>query len=420
MTKNNTTSKGNNLENRVYELIKILLENDEFFVDGKKSKVFWKKGYYSQARKKEIVVDVSIETYLKNSQNYSLLTIIECKNYEHLVPVDDVEEFDSKLSQIGEHNTKGIILTKKGFQAGASNFATSNGIGLGIINSESEIDWITYRKNTTKSNKNNQSDISNSNEAKNFFAFVDSLSFNTFPDLLTGIGIIDKYVFQPSIIKIPFISDEQIEKEINNLPIKSIYQDDKLISDNLCEYLSNFLKVEFIFDENLGSHEEDEILGKITFDPLIIYITKELQLNKHRWRFTLAHEVGHLMLHQNILKTYVNENIDIAEMLSLSGEFSSYTNKYLEIQANKFASILLLPKESFLREVRRFFDKENLRKGYLYLDHQQVNQKLLRDLLFILQAKFDVSNEVAKYRLYSFGLIKNNDMKSVKDILRGI
>lgn len=420
MTKTNTTSKGNKLENRVYELIKILLENDEFFVDGKKSKIFWKKGYYSQARKKEIIVDVSIETYLKNSQNYSVLTIIECKNYDHLVPVDDVEELDSKLRQIGEHNTKGIILTTKGFQVSASNLAMSYGIGLGILTSENEIDWITYRKNTLKSDKNNQVNISSDSEVKNFFAFVDNLSFNTFPDLLIGIGIIDKYFFPPSIIKIPFISDEQIENEINNLPSKSIYQHDKLNSDNLCEYLSNALKVEFVFDEILGIHEKDELLGKITFDPLRIYITKELQLNKPRWRFTLAHEVGHLILHRNILKTYVTENIDIAEMLSLSGKFSNYTNKYLEIQANKFASVLLLPKESFLREVQIFFDKENLRKGYLYLDHQQVNQKLLRDLLLILQAKFDVSSEAAKYRLYSFGLIKNNDMKSVKDILKGI
>lgn len=416
----NTTSKGNKLENRAYELIKILLGNDEFFLDGKKSKVFWKKGYYSQARKKEIVVDIAIETYLKNSPNYSLLTIIECKNYEHLVPVDDVEEFDSKLSQIGKHNTKGIILTKKGFQVGASNLAVSYGIGLGIINSENEIDWITYRKNKGKSYRNNQVEISNDGKNKSFFAFVDNLSFNTFPDLLVGIGIIDKYIFQPSIIKIPFLSNEQIEKEINCLPIQSIYHNDKLISDSLCEYLSNILKVEFVFDKTLGNHEGDEILGKIVFDPLRIYISKELQLNRYRWRFTLAHEIGHLILHRNILKTYVTENIDIAEMLSFSGKFSTYTNKYLEVQANKFASSLLLPKEPFLKEVQRFFNKENLRKGYLYLDQQPVNQKLLRDLLLTLQTKFDVSKQAVKYRLYSFGLVKNNGMQSVKDILKEI
>lgn len=295
----------------------------------------------------------------------------------------------------------------------------SNRIGIGIITAENEIDWIAHRKNTGKSDIHNQVNASD-NEFKNFFAFVNNLGFNTLPNLLIGIGIIDKYVFQPSVIKIPFISPEEIEEIINKLPNESIYQNDKLISENLCEYLSNAFKVEFIFDETLGNQEGDEILGKITFDPLKIYITKELQLNKYRWRFTLAHEVGHLILHQNTLKNYVTENIDIAEMLSLSGKFSSYTNKYLEMQANKFASILLLPKEPFLREVQKFFDKENLRKGYLYLDHQAVNQKLLRDLLLILQAKFDVSSEAAKYRLYSFSLIKNNDMKSVKEILKGI
>lgn len=64
------------------------------------------------------MLDISIETYLNDSQNYTLLTIIECKNYDEKVPVDDVEEFDSKLRQIAEHNIKGIMISPSSFQSG--------------------------------------------------------------------------------------------------------------------------------------------------------------------------------------------------------------------------------------------------------------------------------------------------------------
>lgn len=102
---NNTVSKGDKFESQVHDLLKKLLENEDFIVSGKKSRIFWKKGYYSQARKKDIVFDISIETYLENARDYSSLIIIECKDYEGTVPVNDVEEFGSKLNQVGEHNT---------------------------------------------------------------------------------------------------------------------------------------------------------------------------------------------------------------------------------------------------------------------------------------------------------------------------
>jgi Zn-dependent peptidase ImmA (M78 family) len=422
MSNINTTKKGDKFEKRVYELIKRLLENDEFFLNSKKSKIFWKKGYYSEARKKDIIFDISIETYLDNASTYSTLTIIECKNYTGSVPAADVEEFDSKLSQIGEHNTKGIIFTKTAFHIGGSNFAISKGIGLAIIKSDDEIDWITYRKGNSKPSKEKSiQNYSSKNESnKAFFAFANNVSFDNLPDLLIEFGIIDKYFFEPSNIKIPFISEEDIEKIINELPTDDLYENDKLISENLCEYLSNSRGVEFIFDETLGNYKEEEILGKINFNPLRIYISKELKLYKFRWRFTLAHEVGHLILHQDILKKYVSENIDIKEMLSLKGDFSSYTHKYMEIQANKFASRLLLPEIFVLKEFQKFVKDENLHKGYIYLDHQRVNQELLYHLLIRLKAKFEVSNQVAKYRLYSLGLIQNKDMKSVKEILHDI
>ncbi len=74
---NNTVSKGDKFESQVHDLIKKMLNNGDFIVSGKKSKIFWKKDYYSQDRKKDIIFDIAIETYLEeNAKNYSFLTYI--------------------------------------------------------------------------------------------------------------------------------------------------------------------------------------------------------------------------------------------------------------------------------------------------------------------------------------------------------
>lgn len=252
MSKIKTISKGDKFESQIHDLIKKMVENGDFFVSAKNSRVFWKKSYYSQARKKHITFDIAIEVYLnEKAKDYSFLIIIECKDYAHAVPVDDVEEFDSKLSQIGEHNTKGIIFTKTSFQMGASNFAVSKGIGIAIINSDNEIDWINYRKDNKNLTNNSEAANPNSsqiNRSNSFFAFVDNVAFDNLPELFIKLGVIDKYVVQQNEIYVPFKTDEQIEEKINQLQIDKFYKEDKLISEDLCKYLSESSNVQFIFN----------------------------------------------------------------------------------------------------------------------------------------------------------------------------
>ena len=45
------------------------------------------KGYYSRDSESDIVLDVSIEVWLPNAENWSLLWACECKDYSHSVPV---------------------------------------------------------------------------------------------------------------------------------------------------------------------------------------------------------------------------------------------------------------------------------------------------------------------------------------------
>jgi len=152
------------------------------------------------------------------------------------------------------------------------------------------------------------------------------------------------------------------------------------------------------------------------------YITKGLRLDPHRWRFTIAHEIGHLILHRAEFTKYLDEYTDNDLTISMFGQnLSPKYNKRLEIQANIFASRLLIPKYQFIKHVEDYFARENIRKGYLYLDSQRCNIELTNRLLYELQEHFNVSKEVARIRLIGLGLLKDTiEGMSIKSILRAM
>lgn len=105
----NTTQKGDALEIAVFDLLKAQIDADGFFCRKDCCRIFRRKGYYSEKRKSEIVFDISIEIGFPGVVEYSMLILIECKNYSKPVPVNDVEEFFAKIKQVGEANTKGFL-----------------------------------------------------------------------------------------------------------------------------------------------------------------------------------------------------------------------------------------------------------------------------------------------------------------------
>jgi hypothetical protein len=70
--------------------------------------------YTGRVSQRDIKVDVSFNYQIAGAD---LLFLVECKCYAHSVPVDDVEEFHSKIDDIGAH--KEIMVTTVGFQEGA-------------------------------------------------------------------------------------------------------------------------------------------------------------------------------------------------------------------------------------------------------------------------------------------------------------
>jgi len=95
--------------------------------------------YIGRISQREIKVDVSFNYTVAGA---NLLFLVECKCYSHSVPVDDVEEFHSKIDDIGAH--KGIMVTTVGFQEGAVKTARGRGIALALLTNEHQTGELVY------------------------------------------------------------------------------------------------------------------------------------------------------------------------------------------------------------------------------------------------------------------------------------
>lgn len=103
----------------------------------------------------------------------------------------------------------------------------------------------------------------------------------------------------------------------------------------------------------------------------------------HRQRFTIAHELGHFLLHQEATKVFVDSTLTFYR-----DERSSDGIYQQEIEANTFAAELLLPEQA----VRAAFSQSNI--------------DIFDDVAIArLAARFDVSAQALMIRLVRLNLI---------------
>lgn len=416
MNKLNTTKKGDKFEDKVFGLFTELLSNNELFIPNKFSKPFQKKPYYSKDREKNIITDISIETTLPNADRYSLLTIIECKGYpKNTVQVDEVEEFASKLSQIAGHNIKGIMVTSSKYAEGCITFARNRGIGL-IRIIEDKIIHDIYRTSRFGEHQvfdNTTSIMQGIGTPQKTQYIIDNQSYDDISSYLIHLNIIDN---RPPIevlkLNVPFLSFDEIEEITNNL-ILGI--SDTIQPTNLNYIVQNY-NLNLITDENLGFNDEKEILGKISFKDNSIYISSQLENDIHRWRFTLAHELGHHFLHTKLLSDKYCEAIDTDLSINNLAVIDNQSVKRIEYQANLFASSILMPATIFKAFTHVVFLQNNVNRGRLYLDNQICNQRLFYAVVSQLSEKFNVSIQAVKYRMIKLKLLEDTTGNSLRDL----
>ncbi len=127
-----------------------------------------------------------------------------------------------------------------------------------------------------------------------------------------------------------------------------------------------------------------------------LYIDHDhLEYRYNRARYSMAHEAGHLVLHENYLKSLKIDSLDKWKEIVL-GKGTGHA--MMETQANMFASFLLMPRDA----VEQHFEevKEELRSNKMFLGKSIPEDSVIAPFVAGKIARiFDVSEEAAQYRL---------------------
>lgn len=155
------------------------------------------------------------------------------------------------------------------------------------------------------------------------------------------------------------------------------------------EHIAALLGIEIVNDYSLGR----DVVGKIEFVNRrpVITINPAQNLYPPRRRFTIAHEIGHYILHTSRTgQAFVDSQTSMNRV-------QSYWD-ITESEANHFAACLLMPEGFILQEGHRVIDEFRRREG---------ENSNMPDGLFVerMATRFAVSIEAMDYRLQRLGIL---------------
>lgn len=375
-----------------------------------------------------IVFDLSVEISFPGASDYSILFVVECKNYRTPVPVDDAEEFFSKLQQISGANVKGVIASASAFQRGARTYSRSKGIGLLRYFDRRRFKWELRRSPSTcydGSSTPNSLEVEKGLEFQDYESRMFDLygqstsavtnSFREFTaDMIaTELSGQDDFAClwnsqNASATQVRFVDVEDIEGLCDEARALIGHKEGEVALEEICkkERTRSGLKLRHRKRPATDGLPEN-VLGRITFEPLEIQLFSQEISHAGRLRFTLAHELGHYFLNHG---SYL-----VGEFCELS-DFESDDNpvivladiRRMEWQANRFASSLLMPRadiaEDFEALLRRL-DVVDRGFGPLFVDYQPCNLRNYEMVTGSLMRKYGVSRSAVRNRLEDLGLL---------------
>jgi Zn-dependent peptidase ImmA (M78 family) len=188
-----------------------------------------------------------------------------------------------------------------------------------------------------------------------------------------------------SQLTIPYLSNEQIWSNADNLRIKnwdeSIPVDIDIIAEKglglLLTPINDLKRITTCDALLLNSNE-------IVYDPKVVEV---------RIRFSIAHEIGHHILHSQFIQFLRPGSID--EWKDILNNFPGPLYGRVEIQANEFAGRLLVPKKNLIEMIKKYGDKVAEARELINSDIASLNKYLA----IPLAKEFEVSQDVIVARL---------------------
>lgn len=400
--------KGDKYEDFVIEILqneigkgKLPFPSDHIIITPKKK--------YQAHSGNEIEVDIAIEIYRDLTKKPFLIILVECKDYERPIDTMRINDLYTKMGLLSAH--KGIIFTTHGCQSGVIKQAEFYNIGIARLNYGDESPKYEVERSNA-SNEEIYRDLRFNSRWPNsgFIGIVEKCAYTSISNyLLEGILKTD---LKPTI---KFLTEESIQDCAIKISQKlQVNYDPRLLDIDLFRVLTSL-------GYTIENFEDERVLGKCDFKNKKVILSKFLDVGSPRWRFTFAHEIGHILLHR---KYFSQESLADDVDTLFGGDFlTSANHRRVEIQANCFASYFLMPQKYFIEKYLRAYDFYGIPKRIhplLYVDDQAVNLKDFNNILTHLSKVFHVSKQTIEIRMRKLNLIKDcrlHQSQSISDLL---
>ena len=385
-----SVEKGDNFEYRTYNILNGIIKNQDLKIILQKEGELWivpKHFSVNQKVKKQfpwgdsVINDLTIEGQY---QDKDFLILVECKDYNSPVDRGDIAEFNTRIEDLRAN--KGIFITTNRFQSGAINMARYHNIALVRVNPDNMLVWDLHRIGDVFKSYQDTVNCMCADRIQSSTIVLDK--YSTYTSLTDYMCSILSITPEPINKCLPYLSEEYILNQVslflNNRPYNFV--DEKIL---LFYLVKN--GISYDLDADCGPY-----LGEYDFLNRKVRISTSLNASISRQRFTLAHEIGHAVLHRQ-LDRYIAKAIDY-NLDCITG--CSKWQLRLELQANLFASYLLMPYNAFINFVME------LKLSYgiplerpFFLDNQMCNIEICHDAISKIAKHFNVSFIAAKKRM---------------------
>lgn len=193
-------------------------------------------------------------------------------------------------------------------------------------------------------------------------------------------------MIKPEDFSVPFIHVNEIEQHVTLVLDK--YWDNKLPIDIelICEKMDiNLIPIPGLKSLSSTDGFLPRSLNEIYWDPNVVEV---------RVRFTVAHELGHFILHKNLISDLNFSSIE--EWKDFCSNIHSLERNKAESQANIFAAKILVPKDLLVQEIINM--KSEISTALKAL-HNNDSELLLEYVCIPIAKIFKVSEETIKYRI---------------------
>lgn len=392
-TKISTVKKGDRFEDKAYDIIHRAISSGEFGFPLQVAKVFRKAKYFSAKEQKDIVFDLAIEIWPTGAKNFQNLLLVECKSYSNKkVPIGDIRKFSESVKDVAELNGKAIFITDSDYTNSTVERAERTGMMLIRVDEDDKHDIILHKDER----ENESSIVSGDGSLEAFF----------------------KRVFQPTGGSgLKRLSSDRIEEIVREIHLDfdpEIVSNCKMIDhDKLVVFFKERYSINFELEANLNIGENRKALGRYELNNRTVYIDKSLS-NQPGFGFVLAHEIGHAILHShlNLSQAVYDDFEDSQYDPVLDKHILSNEKNWIEWQANRFATFLLMPERTVKVRVKMELERiDIMSRFHIYVDKQPWNMRDYKKVMMYLVHFFGVSKTSLEIRLQELDLIKYGDFR---------